>query len=71
LAVRASLHRTEIGKLENAERVCRIDTLIRIAGAMAVEPAELLEGIYWVAGGAIRGSFCFGVGRHNFRRGHK
>lgn len=29
LAVRASLHRTEIGLLEKGERVCRIDTLIR------------------------------------------
>ena len=30
LAVRASLHRTEVGKLERAGRVCRIDTLIRV-----------------------------------------
>ena len=36
LAVRASLHRTEIGRLEGGERACRIDTLIRVAGAMAV-----------------------------------
>jgi transcriptional regulator with XRE-family HTH domain len=40
LAARASLHRTEIGRLEHAERVCRIDTLIRLAGAMAVPPGE-------------------------------
>jgi transcriptional regulator with XRE-family HTH domain len=36
LASRASLHRTEIGRLERGERVCRIDTLVRLAGAMAV-----------------------------------
>jgi transcriptional regulator with XRE-family HTH domain len=44
LAVRASLHRTEIGRLEGGERACRIDTLIRLAGAMAVPPDELLDG---------------------------
>ncbi|MBS1881473.1 MAG: helix-turn-helix transcriptional regulator [Actinobacteria bacterium] len=45
LAVRASLHRTEIDKLEGAKRVPRVDTLIRLAGAMAVPAGELLEGI--------------------------
>jgi transcriptional regulator with XRE-family HTH domain len=44
LAVRASLHRVEVGVLEHGGRVCRIDTLIRLAGAMAVPPAELLDG---------------------------
>jgi transcriptional regulator with XRE-family HTH domain len=73
LAARASLHRTEIGKLENSERVCRIDTLIQLAGAMAVPPAELLDGIFWVPGGALAGSFSFGsaasrVGRSDAER---
>jgi transcriptional regulator with XRE-family HTH domain len=48
LAVRASPHRTAIGLLEHGERVPRIDTLIRLAGAMAVPPGELLDGIDWV-----------------------
>jgi transcriptional regulator with XRE-family HTH domain len=48
LGRRAGLHRTEIGLLEKGERICRIDTLIRLAGAMAVPPGELLEGIFWV-----------------------
>jgi transcriptional regulator with XRE-family HTH domain len=60
LARRASLHRTEIGKLENTERVCRIDTLIRLAGAMAVSPGELLDGIAWVPGPEPEGAFAFG-----------
>jgi transcriptional regulator with XRE-family HTH domain len=60
LAVRASLHRTEIGRLENGERACRIDTLIRLAGAMAVPPAELLDGIAWVPAPEPQGSFAFG-----------
>ena len=62
LARRASLHRTEIGLLEKGERVCRIDTLIRLAGAMAVPPGELLDGIDWVPApeSASVGSFTFG-----------
>jgi transcriptional regulator with XRE-family HTH domain len=59
LAVRASLHRTEIGKLENTERVPRIDTLVQLAGAMAVPPGELLDGIYWVPGLETTGAFGF------------
>jgi transcriptional regulator with XRE-family HTH domain len=60
LAERASLHRTEIGRLEHGERVCRIDTLIRLAGAMAVPPGELLKGIDWVAGPRTSGAFVLG-----------
>lgn len=45
LAARASLHRTEIDKLESGRRVPRVDTLIDLARAMAVLPAELIEGI--------------------------
>lgn len=56
-AVRASLHRTAIGQLERAERVARIDTLIKLAGALGVSPAELLEGLAWEPGGTRLGSF--------------
>jgi transcriptional regulator with XRE-family HTH domain len=61
LAVHASLHRTEIGLLEHGDRVCRIDTLIRLAGAMAVPPAELLDGIAWVPAPEPQGAFAFGT----------
>lgn len=57
LAARASLHRTEIGLLEHGERTCRIDTLIQLAGAMAVRPGELLDGIDWVPEPGPRGTF--------------
>jgi transcriptional regulator with XRE-family HTH domain len=60
LAKRASLHRTEIGLLEKGLRVCRIDTLIRLAGAMAIPPGELLDGIAWVPGPELEGAFAFG-----------
>lgn len=57
LAVRASLHRTEIGLLERGERLPRIDTAIKLAGALSVPPAELIEGIDWSPGSTSRGSF--------------
>jgi transcriptional regulator with XRE-family HTH domain len=62
LAKRASLHRTEIGLLEKGERLCRIDTLVRLVGAMAVSPAELLDGIDWVPGPETHGVFAFSPG---------
>jgi transcriptional regulator with XRE-family HTH domain len=57
LAKHASLHRTEIGLLEAGGRACRIDTLIRLAGALAIRPEELLEGIAWIPGPDTRGTF--------------
>jgi transcriptional regulator with XRE-family HTH domain len=62
LGKRASLHRTEIGLLEKGERVCRIDTLIQLAGAMAVPPGELLDGIEWLPAPEPSGTFAFGGG---------
>lgn len=59
LAVRASLHRTEIGMLEHGQRVARIDTLIQLAGAMSIPPAELIAGINWDPGGVLGGTFGF------------
>lgn len=61
LAVRAGLHRTAIGLLEHGERVCRIDTLVRLAGGMAVAPAELLDGIFWIPGPETEGTFNLGL----------
>jgi transcriptional regulator with XRE-family HTH domain len=54
LAVRAEVHRSEIGLLEKGRRVPRIDTLVRIAGSLEVEPALLLRGIAWQPGDAPR-----------------
>lgn len=56
-AVRASLHRTAVGQIERAERVCRVDTLIKLAGALGVEPGELLVGLEWEPGGTRLGEF--------------
>jgi DNA-binding XRE family transcriptional regulator len=61
LGERASLHRTEIGKLEKGDRLARIDTLVRLAGAMAIRPEELVEGIHWTPAQPMYGSFTFGT----------
>jgi transcriptional regulator with XRE-family HTH domain len=59
LGQRASLHRTEIGLLERGTRVPRIDTLIKIASALSIQPGELLVGIDWKSDSVQRGGFEF------------
>ncbi|HEX5714306.1 MAG TPA: helix-turn-helix transcriptional regulator [Solirubrobacterales bacterium] len=43
----AALHRTEISQLERGIRLARIDTLIKLAGALQVPPGDLLKGMAW------------------------
>ncbi|MBW8060316.1 MAG: helix-turn-helix transcriptional regulator [Solirubrobacterales bacterium] len=62
LAVRASLHRTEIGLLERGERLARIDTAIKLAGALGVPLDDLIHGIAWTPGYARAGRFEATVG---------
>lgn len=51
LGYRATLHRTEIGLLERGARVPRIDTLLKVAGALGIRiDCALLEGIAWNTG---------------------
>jgi transcriptional regulator with XRE-family HTH domain len=50
LSFRADLHRTEISQLERGLRLARIDTLAKVAGALEVEAAQLLDGITWKPG---------------------
>jgi transcriptional regulator with XRE-family HTH domain len=47
VGIRSSLHRTEVGMLERGIRLPRIDTLIKLAGAIEVDPGELLDGLDW------------------------
>lgn len=57
-AVGAGLHRTEIGLLERGERVPRIDTLLKLAGALGVKPGALLDGLPpWKPGTQLSGGF--------------
>lgn len=57
LGFRASLHRTEISQLERGLRLARIDTIVKLAGSLAVEPCDLLKGMAWEPGEMRRGSF--------------
>ena len=45
LAERCRLHPTEISRLERGVRDPRLATMVRIARALGVAPAELLEGV--------------------------
>lgn len=57
LGALAQLHRTEIGMLENGTRLARVDTLMKVAGALEIAPSELLEGIHWTPSPNDQGSF--------------
>lgn len=57
LGFRASLHRTQIGDLERGKRLPRIDTLVKLAGALDVTPNDLLKGIVWRPGQTTYGRF--------------
>jgi transcriptional regulator with XRE-family HTH domain len=47
LAFRAGLHRTQISLLETGKRLPRFETLIKLAGALAVPAEDLCDGIAW------------------------
>lgn len=58
LGAMACLHRTEIGFVESGQRLPRVDTLIKLASALGVGAAELLEGMEWIIPAPTRpGSF--------------
>jgi transcriptional regulator with XRE-family HTH domain len=46
-AERAGLHRTEISLIERGQRLPRLDTIVKLAGALKVEPCALLKGMAW------------------------
>jgi transcriptional regulator with XRE-family HTH domain len=45
LAQLAELHRTQVSELLRGRQLPRLDSVVRLSGALGVEPAELLEGI--------------------------
>lgn len=58
LGYRASLHRTEIGLLERGARIPRLDTILKLSGALSISPCELIEGMTWQPGGISPGRFA-------------
>jgi transcriptional regulator with XRE-family HTH domain len=47
LSFRAEIHRTQISLIEGGHRMPRLDTLIKLAGALGVTLQDLLKGIAW------------------------
>jgi transcriptional regulator with XRE-family HTH domain len=47
LSFRAAIHRTQISLIEGGHRMPRLDTLIKLAGALGVTFQDLLKGIAW------------------------
>jgi transcriptional regulator with XRE-family HTH domain len=60
VSFRAGLHRTEISQLERGLRIPRIDTLVKLASALAVPTDNLLAGIDWEPGSVQAGGFRTG-----------
>ncbi|HWC47564.1 MAG TPA: helix-turn-helix transcriptional regulator [Solirubrobacterales bacterium] len=55
-ADRAGLHRTEIALIEQGGRLPRLDTIVKLGGALGVEPCELMRGLAWKLEGLKEGS---------------
>jgi len=49
-AVRSGLHKTQVGLLERGLRLPRLDTIVKLAGALEVAPCDLLDGMAWRLG---------------------
>lgn len=47
LASRAGIHRTQVGELLRGKQNPRLETVIKLAGALGIDPALLIEGIRW------------------------
>lgn len=47
LAGLAGLHRTAVGQLERAETAPRLATVLRLAGALALDPSALMTPLRW------------------------
>ena len=48
LADKASLHRTVVTDVENGHREPQAATILKLAGALGVDPGELFTGMRWV-----------------------
>jgi transcriptional regulator with XRE-family HTH domain len=59
LASRAGVDHSVVGAVERGERAPRVETLVRLAGALAVPVAKLLAGIDWMPDHGESGAFLF------------
>jgi transcriptional regulator with XRE-family HTH domain len=65
LCYAACLHRTEVGMIERGVRLPRIDTLIKIAGALGVGVGDLVDHLTWHPPGPRSGTFTVGPRRND------
>jgi transcriptional regulator with XRE-family HTH domain len=61
LALRADIHRTQISFVESGQRMPRLDTLIKLAGALGVTANDLVAGIVWEPFEQRAGGFAVSV----------
>jgi transcriptional regulator with XRE-family HTH domain len=47
IAERAGLHRVEVSLIERGLRVPRLETILKLAGAVEVDPCELIREMHW------------------------
>jgi transcriptional regulator with XRE-family HTH domain len=60
LAFRADIHRTQVSFIEGGHRLPRLDTLVKLSGALFVTPNDLLDGIIWEPSVHRPGRFMLG-----------
>lgn len=53
VAAAAGVHRSHL----SGARAVQLDTMVKLAGALGVEPAQLLAGVGWVPDGRGGGEF--------------
>jgi len=63
LAARADIHRSHLTLILGGERMVQLDTLVKLAGALGVSPAELLADVSWVSDGRAAASSAPAVAR--------
>lgn len=57
IADRAEVHRTQISQLINGKHVPKLDTVVKLAGALGIPPSSLLEGMGWSPAVRTTGQF--------------
>lgn len=53
----SGMHKTAVTNLERGESLPRLDTIVRLAGGLEIEPADLLEGMRYRPGGFKSGRY--------------
>jgi transcriptional regulator with XRE-family HTH domain len=57
LSFRASIHPTNVGMIECGKRMPKVDTVVKLAGALGIPTEELLDGLTWSPAGYEPGEF--------------